>query len=64
MTLSDGIRLGFVFHPSFSFPDHKVSRLSSGISQQIHVSLTSERPLPFVDFFNILHLVQTFLCLQ
>ena len=63
VTLSDGIRLGFVFHPSFSLPDYKVSRLSSGISQQIHVSLTSERPLPFVDFFNILHRVQTFLCL-
>lgn len=63
VNLSDGIRLGFVFHPSFSLPDYKMSQLSSGISQKIHVSLTSERSLSFVDFFNILHKVQTFLCL-
>ena len=63
VTLSSGIRLNFVFHPSFALPDYKISQLSSGISQQIHVSLASEHPLPFVDFFSILHRIQTFLCL-
>ena len=55
--------MDFVFYPSFALPDYKISKLSSGISQQIHISLHSERLLPFVDFFNILHKVQTFLCL-
>ena len=63
VTLSGGVRLNFAFYPSFALPNYKVSQLSSGISQQIHVSLTSESLLPFVDFFNILHRVQTFLCL-
>ena len=63
VTLPGGVQLDFVFHPSFSFPDYKISQLSSGIFQQIHVSLASEHPLPFVDFFNILHRIQTFLSL-
>ena len=63
VTLPSGIRLTFVFYPSFAFPDYKVSQLSSGISQQIRVSLASEHPLAFVEFFNILHKIQTFLCL-
>lgn len=63
VTLPSGIQLDFVFHPSFSLPDYKVSQLSSGISQQIHVSLVSEHPLAFVEFFNTLHKIQTFLCL-
>ena len=61
--LSGDIQLNFVFHPSFALPDYKTSQLSSGISQQIHVSLVSEDPSPFVDFFGILHRLQTFLCL-
>ena len=63
VTLPGDIRLDFVFYPSFALPDYKVSELSSGISQQIHISLHSERLLPFIEFFNILHKVQTFLCL-
>lgn len=63
ITLPRGIQLSFVFDPSFSLPDYKTSQLSSGISQQIHVSLTSAHPLPFVEFFGILHRIQTFLCL-
>ena len=63
VTLSGGVQLDFVFYPSFALPDYKVSQLSSGISQQIRLSLTSEGSLPFVDFFNILHRIQTFLCL-
>ena len=63
VTLPSGIQLNFLFHPSFSLPDYKVSQLSSGISQKIHVSLASEHPLAFVEFFNILHKIQTFLCL-
>ncbi|MDE0330695.1 MAG: hypothetical protein OXL41_02410 [Nitrospinae bacterium] len=63
VTLPSGIQLNFVFHPSFSLPDHKTSQLSSGISQQIHVSLEAEHPLAFVEYFDILHKIQTFLCL-
>lgn len=63
VTLPSGIQLKFEFHPSFSLPDYKASQLSSEISQQIHVSLVSEHPLAFAEFFNILHKIQTFLCL-
>ena len=63
VTLPGGIQLDFVFYPSFALPDYKISKLSSGISQQIHIALHSEHLLPFVDFFNILHRVQAFLCL-
>lgn len=63
VTLPSGIQLNFVFHSEFSHPASKASQLSSGISQQIHVSLVSEHPLAFAEFFNILHKTQTFLCL-
>ncbi len=63
VSLPGDIQLNFVFHPSFSLPDYKTSQLSSEISQQIHVSLTSVDPVPFVEFFRILHRIQTFLCL-
>lgn len=63
MTLPDGIQLQFVFSPSFSLPDYKVSQLSSTISQRVHVSLTSEELLPVGRFFIILHRIHTFLCL-
>ncbi len=63
VTLPCGIQLSFLFHPSFALPDYKTSQLSSGISQQIHVSLVSENQLPFVAFFNVLHRIQTYLCL-
>ena len=61
--LSNGIQVNFVFHPSFALPDYKISQLSSGISQQIHISLVSENALPFVAFFYVLHRIQTYLCL-
>ncbi len=63
MTLPDGIQLQFVFSPSFSLPDYKVSQLSSMISQRMHVSLASDDPLPVERFFIILHRIHTFLCL-
>lgn len=63
VTVPSGIHLNFVFHSSFSHPAYKASQLSSGISQQIHVSLVSEHPLAFAEFFNILHKTHTFLCL-
>ena len=63
VTLPCGIQLSFLFHPSFVLPDYKTSQLSSGISQQIHVSLASENQLHFVAFFNVLHRIQTYLCL-
>ena len=63
VNLLDGIQLSFVFHPSFALPHHKTSQLSSEISQQIHLSLASVHPLPFISFFSILYKIQTFLCL-
>lgn len=61
--LPDAIQLKFVFSPSFALPDYKVSQLSSGISQRIHVSLSSERLLSFERFFVVMYRIQTFLCL-
>lgn len=63
IALPEGIRLQFVFSPSFSLPDYKVSQLSSTISQRMHVSLTSEGLLPVERCFVVLHRIHTFLCL-
>lgn len=63
MYLPDGVRLEFEFSPTFSFPDYKVSQLSSNISQQIHVSLATDRALKIECFFHIMRKIQTFLCL-
>ena len=63
MPLPDGVQLEFEFSPTFSFPDYKVSQLSSNISQQIHVSLETDRPLQIECFFEIMRRIQTFLCL-
>ena len=63
ITLPDGIQLQFVFSPSFSLPDYKVSQLSSMISQRMHVSLVSDELLTVERFFVILHRIHTYLCL-
>ena len=63
ISLPDGLQLRFVFSPSFSLPDYKVSQLSSMISQRMHVSLVSEVLLPVECFFIVLHRIHTFLCL-
>ena len=61
--LPDGIQLRFVFSPSFSLPDYKVSELSSKISQRMHVSLKLERLFPVESLVIISHRIHTFMCL-
>ena len=61
--LPDGIQLKFGFDPKFSLPDSKVSQISSGISQRMHISLVSDRLLPIEAFHTIMHKIQMFLIL-
>lgn len=63
IALPDGIALTYVFSPSFSLPDYKVSEISSKISQRVKISLISERQLPFPYFYHIIRKMQTFQCL-
>lgn len=63
IALPDDTRLQFVFSPSFSLPDYKVSQLSSAISQRMHISLMSREPLPVERCIVMLHRIHTFLCL-
>ena len=61
--LPDGIQLKFEFDPKFSFPDSRVSQMSSEISQHMHISLVSDRLLPIEAFHTIIHKIQVFLIL-
>ena len=60
--LPDGIELTFSFSPSFALPSHGVSDISSSITQNCHILLTSTESVPFVTFSSLVHKIHSFLC--
>ena len=60
--LPGDVRLAFSASPSFSLPDYRTSQLSSVISQEIYVSLESDRLLPMEDYYNLIFKIHVFMC--
>ena len=63
ISLPNGTQMKFVISPSFIYPHNSDSKLSSEITQRVHISLAAKEMLPVEEFFLMIQKIQTFLCL-